>query len=212
MVVLNNFQPRDSLISRGTRLLTINGRDARFFIDFFSQYISGDGYGKQFASQLVSGNFGAFYKNILGLDSSYEVSFINRQGVVEMATLKNILPADLTPEKDQLTKKVPQLSRRETRRLQLAQKRSLQFDSSGTTAWMRLGSFSGSGTGRFIRNSFKKINRAGIQHLIIDLRTNGGGKVSNSTLLTRYLSDHEFRVADTVVRNSSKIYYKNPVE
>lgn len=212
MVVLNNFQPRDSLISRGTRLLTINGRDARFFIDFFSQYISGDGYGKQFASQLVSGNFGAFYKNILGLDSSYEVSFINRQGAVEMATLKNILPADLTPEKNQLTKNVPQLSRKETRRLQLAQKRSLQFDSSGTTAWMRLGSFSGSGTGRFIRNSFKKINRAGIQHLIIDLRTNGGGKVSNSTLLTRYLSDHEFRVADTVVRNSSKIYYKKYIQ
>lgn len=211
MVVLSNYQPKDSIIRRGTRLLSINGRDARFFIDTFSQHISGDGYGKQFASQLVSGNFGTFYKNILSLDSTYLVSFVNQDGTIATTVLKNILPADLTPVKNQPNQPPPRLSRKERRRIQLAEQRWLQIDSTGTTALMRLGSFSGAGTARFIKNSFKKINRAGIQNLVIDLRTNGGGKVSNSTLLTRYLSDHAFRVADTVVRNSAKLSYKKHI-
>ena len=78
----------------------------------------------------------------------------------------------------------------------------LQIDTLTRTAFMRLGSFSGSGTGRFIRSSFRKIKKAGAENLVIDLRTNGGGKVSNSTLLTRYISNHRFKVADSVVRNN----------
>lgn len=77
---------------------------------------------------------------------------------------------------------------------------------------MLLGSFSGRGTASFIRSSFRKIRKSGLSNLVIDLRSNGGGKVSNSTLLTRYLSDHSFRVADTVVRSSGRLQYKKHIQ
>jgi hypothetical protein len=46
-----------------------------------------------------------------------------------------------------------------------------------------------------------------IQHLVIDMRENGGGKVASSILLTKYLSDHPFKVGDSVVAISRKFKY-----
>ena len=206
MVVLSSLRPKDSVFVRGTKILQINQLGGRQFVDTFSRFISGDGPGTRYATQQISGNFGAFYKNVLGLDSLYAISFLNRNGKQVDSLIANVSPSTLASiTKDSINKnpgiKLP--SKKEIRRIQKAEKRMLQIDTLTRTAFMRLGSFSGSGTGRFIRNSFRKIKKAGAENLVIDLRTNGGGKVSNSTLLTRYISDHRFKVADSVVRNSS---------
>lgn len=212
MVVLNSLLSNDMNFSRGTRLISINDRDARFFVDTFSRHISVDGWGRQLSNQLVSNNFGAYYKNILGLDSVYHIAYINPAGVRADTVVRNIFP----PEKPSIVKpsrdSVPRLSRRERKKLQLAESRLFQIDSASHTAFMRLGSFSGSGAASFIRKSFRKIRNAAVSTLVIDLRSNGGGKVSNSTLLTRYLSDHSFRVADTVVRNTGHLKYKQHIQ
>jgi hypothetical protein len=156
MVVLGSLAGKDARLSRGTRLLSINGRDARFFVDTFSRHISVDGYGKQFSNQLVSNNFGAYYKNILGLDSVYRISFLNSAGQKTDTIIRNIFPAPKKPAVEKvLPDTIPRLSRRERKKLQLAEKRRLQFDSASKTAYMLLGSFSGSGTASFIRSSSK---------------------------------------------------------
>lgn len=212
MVVVGNYNNKDSILRRGTKLLSINGRNARFLIDTFSMHISGDGYGKQLASQVVSSNFGSVYKNILGLDSLYHIKYINVAGEMADTTIKNLLPADFSTEKRVIAKGVKPPSKRKLRKLQQAEKRLLQIDTASNMAFMRLSSFSGAGTASFIRRSFRKINRASVSSLVIDLRTNGGGNVSNSTLLTRYLSDHAFRIADTVVRQSNTLQRKKYIQ
>ena len=206
MVVINSLRPRDSVFVRGTKILQINQLSGRQFIDTFSRFISGDGPGNRYATQQISGNFGAFYKNVLGLDSLYAISFLNRSGKRVDTLIANVSASALASLTKDSIKKNPGIklpSKKEIRKIQKAEKRMLQIDTLTRTAFMRLGSFSGSGTGRFIRSSFRKIKKAGAENLVIDLRTNGGGKVSNSTLLTRYISDHRFKVADSVVRNSS---------
>jgi C-terminal processing protease CtpA/Prc len=73
---------------------------------------------------------------------------------------------------------------------------------------MNLSSFSGSGLKKFIRKSFRTIKARSVKNLVIDIRSNGGGEVKNSTLLSRYISDHSFKIADSVVairRGISKI-------
>ena len=206
MVVINSLRPRDSVFVRGTKILQINQLSGRQFIDTFSRFISGDGPGNRYATQQISGNFGAFYKNVLGLDSLYAISFLNRSGKRVDTLIANVSASALASLTKDSIKKNPGIklpSKKEIRKIQKAEKRMLQIDTLTRTAFMRLGSFSGSGTGRFIRSSFRKIKKASAENLVIDLRTNGGGKVSNSTLLTRYISDHRFKVADSVVRNSS---------
>jgi hypothetical protein len=212
MVVLANYNSKDSTLRRGTKLLSLNGRNAQSFIDTFSAHISGDGYGKQFASQLVSSNFGNYYKNILGLDSLYQVAYINAAGERADTILKNLMPADFNLEKKVAATPIKPPSKRQIRKSQLADRRSLQIDTATKTAFIRLSSFSGAGTGQFIRKSFRTINQASVNNLVIDLRTNGGGSVKNSTLLTRYLSDHAFRIADTVARPTHTIRYKKYIQ
>ncbi|MFN7823118.1 MAG: S41 family peptidase [Bacteroidota bacterium] len=213
MVVLSTLSGKDQLLSRGTRLLSINGRDARFFADTFARHISVDGFGRQFSNQLVSNNFGAFYKNILGLDSVYHSAYIHSTGQRADTVIKNIFPASMNPSAEKVSRdSIPRLSRRERKKWELAEKRRLQMDTVAKTTYMMLGSFSGRGTASFIRSSFRKMRKSGISNLIIDLRSNGGGKVSNSTLLTRYLSNHNFRVADTVVRSTGRLKYKQHIQ
>ncbi|MFN8246453.1 MAG: S41 family peptidase [Ferruginibacter sp.] len=50
----------------------------------------------------------------------------------------------------------------------------------------------------FFRRSFRKLKKQGIRSLVIDIRSNGGGHISLSTLLTRYITDKPFTIADTV--------------
>jgi C-terminal processing protease CtpA/Prc len=75
---------------------------------------------------------------------------------------------------------------------------------------MTLNSFSGGRLRRFFRRSFKKIRQQNIASLVIDLRSNGGGKIGNSTLLTRYVTRHPFKIADsaTVMAASLRPYTK----
>lgn len=208
LVVINNLNTRDSVLTRGTKILAINGRTGQQFVDAFSPFISGDGLGTGFACQLISGNFGNFYKSIIGLDSSYHITYINKQGMPADTTLHNFNPLSIKLSAETMRNfKMQRPSRKELRLLRREEKRQLRIDSTTHTAYMRLGSFSGSGTAHFIKSSFRKIKNAGAQQLVIDVRTNGGGKVSNSTLLTRHISDHPFRVADSVVRNQKGLEF-----
>jgi C-terminal processing protease CtpA/Prc len=64
---------------------------------------------------------------------------------------------------------------------------------------MTLSSFNrGNNLGTFFKRSFKLLEKRKITHLVIDVRGNGGGDASLSTLLTRYLIDHPFKIADSL--------------
>jgi len=73
------------------------------------------------------------------------------------------------------------------------------MDTANHTAMMDLGSFNkGYGLKRFFRNSFQALHQHRIDHLIIDIRGNGGGSVTNSTLISRYLANGKFKLADSL--------------
>ena len=65
---------------------------------------------------------------------------------------------------------------------------------------------------RFFKRSFKTIDKLDLQHLVIDVRSNGGGDAGISTLLTQYLIDKKFKIADSLyaVKRSSR--YRNYIQ
>jgi len=73
---------------------------------------------------------------------------------------------------------------------------------------MDLNSFGrGYGLKGFFRRSFKSLRKNHIGHLMIDVRGNGGGSVTNSTLISRYISDHQFKVGDSLYAITKKKKY-----
>jgi C-terminal processing protease CtpA/Prc len=51
---------------------------------------------------------------------------------------------------------------------------------------------------RFFHRSFRILDEQQVRNLVIDVRSNGGGDATNSTLLTRYIIDKKFKVADSL--------------
>ena len=143
------------------------------------------------------------------MDSVYRISYIDSTGKDTAALVKSF-----SPVLDTLKKNRPELlpgmvkpTRRQLRKAGQLANRSIEIDTSSSTDIMRVATFTGGNLKSFFRRSFKTIQQQQIRHLVIDLRENGGGKVRNSILLAQYLTDHSFRVGDSVVAISRKFRY-----
>lgn len=211
MVVTANLNRRDSILKRATVVTGVNGKSYQQLVDTLFDYISTDGYNRTHKFQTLSnrGYFGGLYTSLFGLSPYYTIDYLDSTGtpgtvrvpVYNAATdtfgraaLRALIasrPRNAPPPEEP--------SRRERKLRRLAAVRMLQIDSVNHSAMMNLSSFGrGYGLRKFFRRSFKALQKNDIQHLIIDVRSNGGGSVTNSTSLTKYISDHRFKIADSL--------------
>lgn len=209
LVVLANIGTKDSVFKRGTIITAINGKSNRQLLDSIYQFISTDGYSENYKSQLVSTNFPGWYKTILGSDSAYDINYIDTTGKEAVAHVRGFNPLTDTTHKGHKSAAslIRKPSRHRQRQLRLLEKRSMVIDTAGSTAFIRLTTFTDGRLQRFFRRSFKTIDRERLQNLVIDMRENGGGRVGNSITLTQYLTQQPFKVADSVVAVSRKFKY-----
>ncbi|MCW3074146.1 MAG: hypothetical protein JWP69_1215 [Flaviaesturariibacter sp.] len=213
-LITQNLHRKDSLVTRGAVLTAIDGRPMQQVVDSLFQYLSTDGYNLTHKYQTLSnrGSFGSLYTSVFGYKPSYAVDFIDTLGQPRRAAI-----SIYTVPKDTTRRPMPRPSpsRKERRALDLAANRSLRMDTALNTAFMELNTFTKGGKLRpFFRQTFKKLRKEGIPNLVIDLRSNGGGNVTNSNLLTKYISDHPFKIADSlyaVTRNSRYKGYQQSV-
>mgnify|MGYP003594408308 CR=1 FL=1 len=218
MLVTANINRRDTVLKRGTQLTSINGLPIPAIVDSLFGYISTDGYNKTHKYQSLSNRFffGSLYTSVFGLSEKYVIGYRDSSGAARIITVPVYNPlADTVGRRTTRTIRPPQPvpvpSKREIRRQQLAAIRLLQIDTVNHSAKMDLGSFGrGYGLRGFFRRSFRTLNEYNIRHLIIDVRSNGGGSVTNSTLLSRYLADHRFKISDSlyaITKNGSYNQY-----
>jgi C-terminal processing protease CtpA/Prc len=107
----------------------------------------------------------------------------------------------------------PQPSKKEIREQQLNATRLLKIDSANKTAMMDLASFAkGNGLKKFFNNSFRALKQNKIGHLIIDIRSNGGGSVNNSTLISKYIASNKFKLADSLYAVKDKSPYQRYIK
>jgi hypothetical protein len=208
MVVYGSLNKPDTLFKNGTIITAINGRSCRQIIDSIFPYISTDGNSINHKNQVLSNSFGFWYTSVFGADSNYRIQYIDRNHLPQTAEINSYkaatkLPAKKSTDTVQL-KQEPGLSKKA---MKLLSQRSLNIDTVKSIATMRLNTFTGSNLKQFFSKSFEQINQLSIKHLIIDLRSNGGGRVSNSTALTQYIINHYFKIADSVVANGRNIKY-----
>ncbi|MFZ9386400.1 MAG: S41 family peptidase [Chitinophagaceae bacterium] len=211
MVVTSNLNRRDSILTRGTLITRINGKTKEMLADSLFEYISTDGYNRTHKFQSLSnrGFFGSLFTSVYGTSDTYRIEYLDSTGQPRTTLIPAYRPAADTFRRAgtrAFRQTVPQPSRRERRLLRLNSIRLLRMDTANQTAMMDLGSFNkGYGLKKFFRNSFRALHRHGIGHLIIDIRGNGGGSVTNSTLISRYIATEKFRIADSLfsIRRSS---------
>ena len=203
-VVIGNLHRKDSIFKRGTIVTGINQLPIKHLVDSMYGIISTDGNSINFKSQVLTNNFAGWYKARFGdADSVYQISYIDSAGYAKTSSIVAYVPPK--PKKDSLKKTTDTANKSKTTKPVAVKKWTLLIDSSANTAFMNLSSFSGSGLRKFMRQSFRAIKTRGVKNLVVDLRSNGGGNIKNSTRLSQYISDHSFKIADSVVANNRGI-------
>lgn len=195
MVVMLNLNRNDSILKRGSVVTAVNGLSTSALISRIFDCLPQDGYASSNNYIRMSSNFPYFHRNIFGLSKNYDITYLDSTGAVRHTNVPLY-----TPSKDSIPKKI---SAKKTRPLvprapRLEGYRSLKYDSSGKFAVMTVNSFSKGKLRRFFRQSFRDVRKKNVENLVLDIRYNGGGRVGLSTLLTRYVTRKEFRVADSL--------------
>jgi len=218
MVVLGRYNLEDAILQRGTVITAINNKKTTEIVENIFQLIPSDGNANNFKSQVVSGNFPAWYRNAFGVDSVYTIDFIDSLHQAKSIKIKWFNPKpDTTKKKLDTTKMIAketpkQISKKQQKINKLLGYRSLVIDTSINTAFIRLTTFSNGNLRSFYRNTFSELKEKQIKNVVIDLRENGGGSVASSILLLKYLKDSPFKIADTVAAISRKFEYGNHIK
>jgi hypothetical protein len=213
MVITANLRKHDPILQRGTQVVSINGYDAHALTDTLFNYITTDGYSMNGKYQSLSTGF-AFanlYRNVLGLTDSIDIRYIDNMGLGKQAWVR---PYDFkadTMDKKTLSHGPPARGsgKKKDKPLLILSSVNLQLDTVMKTGFMTVATFDRSNhLKKFFKRSFKELNRDHIKNLIIDVRSNGGGDAGLSTLLTRYIIDHQFRLADSLYTIKPPAEYK----
>ncbi|MCU7550936.1 S41 family peptidase [Chitinophagaceae bacterium LB-8] len=197
-VLTLNLNRRDSLLKRGNVVTAIDNKPMNEIVDSLFQYLPADGYNLTHKYQTLSnrGIFGSIYSSVYGVKSSYQVEYLDSLGVKRKATIPLYRVQDDSTYREM---RIPQMTRREAKRRRLEDNRTLQFDTSLDMAVMDLSTFTkGYRLPSFFKSSFRELRKKGTKNLVIDLRGNGGGSITNSNLLTKFIASGRFKVADSL--------------
>jgi hypothetical protein len=196
MVVTANLNRKDSIIKKGMLITSINGIKNHDLIKKVFGYLVEDGYEDNVNYIRLSTSFPYFHRNVFGIYKTYSVQYIDSLGKERKANLHLF---GITEDTLQKIKNFPPVKQKHiTRKEKLENIRSLKIDSN--MALITLNSFAGgSHLKSFFRYSFNSIRKKEIKNLVIDLRANGGGDISNYAALAKYIRNNSFKVADTAV-------------
>jgi len=198
VVVVSNMNKNDSLIHHGVVLRSIDGRPIEQIIDTMSKYLSADGFNTTHKYQTLSnpGVFRGMYGMIYGIKPSIPVEYIDEHNELKKANLKWYDPLADTPL---IRVRGIVFTKKDRKDMIKRANRNFSIDTSLNTAFMELNTFTKHfQLRRFFRRSFKEMRKKHISNLVIDLRGNGGGSVLLSNLLTRYIADKPFKIADSL--------------
>ncbi len=217
MVITANLHRRDSVLTRGVVITKINGVPTQKIVDTLFEFVSTDGYNLTHKYQSLSnrGFFGSLYTSVYGLSEKYNIEFADSTGRIKTAVIPVYDPSKDTVSRRSLRpiRQVPQPSKKERRQQELNNVRLLRIDTVNRSAMMDLASFGrGYGLANFFRNSFRELRKNKIDHLIIDVRSNGGGSVSNSTNITRYIAKDRFKISDSLYAIRKKSPYQRYIQ
>lgn len=207
LYIRKNGSEDESILPK-TIVKSINGESAIDLLQTFSNTVTRDGYNESLPLLTASSLFSYYYARIKGCPEQYELDLLSPNGeerkVIVIGLALPALSAKLlkrygpSPKSFWADQSQPAISL--SIEEQIATLTIKTFDKK--TAKKRGQPFK-----RFLNECFAKINAAGAQHLILDLRNNGGGDPMPTVELFSHLHDQPFTFYKEVSATTKK--FKN---
>ncbi len=226
LFITKNFS-KDSTILIGSQLLNVENEKVENLLPSFQKLTTSDGYNKTFVPQFTGRYFGMFYANthkkrdsiLLTLqynDSIYHkyLYAMSKKDSLNKNKAKDSLKHRLTKIEKKLSKKNVKVrkiweykygynkhSKEKTRDFKF-----IIPDSLHTISYIKIRRFIKGGYKGFYKESFAKIDSAQSKNLIIDLRGNLGGSLTEIDELYSYLSEKEYLFIEEAKMTKSKSF------
>lgn len=197
MAITSNLNRKDAVLKRGMLITSINGIKNTELIKIMFGYMTEDGYANNVNYIRLSSNFPYYHRNIFGISKTYRVTYLDGTNKEQRIDIPVFEQRKDSTKRNKPTVKKELPDKKETRKKKLLDLRSLAVDTLNNTAIITLNTFSSGSLRKFYRQTFRYIKNAGIDHVVLDIRSNGGGRIRLSTLLTKYVSRVNFKVADS---------------
>lgn len=209
---VKDTQSKDSSIV-GSEVVKMEDENVSDLIKEYKTLFASDGYNKTFYNRRVGKSFSKFYYKDKGFLDSLKVTFKVKDSLFDK-TFKRIEKKEKTAVNDSVKPEKPiKLSKVEKKERKLVAKakrkhnakygfiksrkkytRNFNFiGKDSSVAYMKIRGFTNGKFKDFYKESFTKIDSAKTQNLVIDLRDNGGGRLSEISDLYSYLTDKEYQ-------------------
>ena len=182
--------PRQAKIERGTEVLKINGRGVGEIVAALSAAVSVDGATEHVRPEKLTWELDEYYAAFFGLPGQFDLLL---RGATTAA------PASLT---------LKPIDRQQWQALEpvinnFSDPRAVRFEQlDAKSAYLNVATFINYRTpvnpAKVFRPIFERINDNGTEHLIVDLRSNGGGSDEVGIALARFLMTQPFALLKSV--------------
>ncbi|PWH82051.1 peptidase S41 [Algibacter marinivivus] len=223
---VKDYRGKDSTLV-GKEVVNINDEPASKLVETYKTRFASDGYNKTLHDRFISKGFSVFYYRDKGYLDSLKMTFKSKDSlfskifrriekdekkekndkVIDTVSLEKAKPKKLTKEEKQAIKLAKKKRKKDNRKFGYLGKRkqyTRNFSFKGkdsTVAYMKIRSFSNGPYKKFYKESFEKIESAKTEHFILDLRDNGGGRISEIDYLYSYLTDKDYQfIAESEVK------------
>ncbi|MES2566379.1 MAG: S41 family peptidase [Bacteroidota bacterium] len=181
LFVLNNLS-KDTTIKPGDEILSIDKRHVNTILKTIYSISTSDGYNTTYKKQGTKYQwFKYYYSFCYGFKPSYIVTLKHKDQSISSYTLEAISSLKdtlIAPKKDTV--------------ICVAKTKTCNYSvlkDDKSIGVIDVNSFKGKNWHKFFKKSFKDIHENKIEHLVIDLRDNGGGQINDGLNMLSYIID-----------------------
>lgn len=195
----------DKSIKEGSKIKSINGIASDILIKKMASMVKRDGYNKTYQVRRINMDFNLHYSVLQEITDTYEIELEDDSGNVKKVKLKGLSAAKIEENRfaryqkrktNWRNTKEPALILSINKNVAVMTIKTFEIDliKQKKQKWKS-----------FLKKSFKKINKEGVKHLVIDLRNNRGGQPEPTIKLLSYLYDKPFTLYKSIETNVDKL-------
>jgi hypothetical protein len=198
-VVIYGLPKQDSLFRAGV-VTHVNGLPTESVVEQIKTVRTSDGVGQSFQTRYAVENFFMMYQVLFGAVQTWQLTTVCLDDSTRILQLPgqtilvdSLSKAELKARKEQIKQlwTPPKAGKKVVMKKKEAAE--LYFSKQDTTvAVLRISTFSYKGYTKFYRKVFKYLRKNNVLHLVVDVRGNLGGAVSNVGVLTSYLVERPY--------------------